>query len=169
MPHCQANLTHTCTHATPPPPQHMCTHHFSTATETRFSESPPPNLQVMVVMSSVLVVAFVALLQLSNAHRAPLWLPLLAALWFILFVLTVLLHSEMPLPQLSPSMQRLFPDSHHQVQGGRGQGGGDSPHQVQGGRGSGGVRGREVTRCAGGRGWIFLVSWCGVGEGGGGI
>jgi len=73
-------------------------------------------LQVLVMISCILVVAFVVLLQLPVA-RTPLMLPGLFVAWLVVFGLTMLLQAELPLPEPSAEMKRLFPDSKIEVEG----------------------------------------------------
>lgn len=74
----------------------------------------PISPQILVVLSCLVVVAFVVLLQLPAAS-VPGLLPMVFAGWLVVLGLTMLLQTELPVPQVDASMQRLFPDSKTEV------------------------------------------------------
>lgn len=56
-------------------------------------------LQVLVISTSMVVVAFVTLLQ-NPVLGSPSWLPLLAFCWAAAFVVTMVLQASLPLPDI---------------------------------------------------------------------
>lgn len=58
-----------------------------------------PVLQVLVICTSMVVVAFVTLLQ-NPVLGSPSWLPLLLSGWTIAFVFTMVLQASLPLPDI---------------------------------------------------------------------
>lgn len=56
-------------------------------------------LQVLVIFTSMVVVAFVTLLQ-NPVLGSPSWLPLLAFCWAAAFVVTMVLQASLPLPDI---------------------------------------------------------------------
>eukprot|EP00879_Flechtneria_rotunda_P012843 GHRR01013409.1.p1 GENE.GHRR01013409.1~~GHRR01013409.1.p1 ORF type:complete len:1004 (+),score=317.90 GHRR01013409.1:346-3357(+) len=71
-------------------------------------------LQVLVIATSMLVVAFITLLQ-NPLLGSPSWLPLLAAAWAGAFVVSLVLQTSLPLPDIQ-RFRRLYPDSALQVE-----------------------------------------------------
>jgi hypothetical protein len=64
-----------------------------------FCSSSLPVTQSLVIGSSMVVVAFVTLLQ-NPLLGSPSWLPLLAAGWAGAFIVTMVLQSTLPLPNI---------------------------------------------------------------------
>lgn len=56
-------------------------------------------LQVLVIFTSMVVVAFVTLLQ-NPVLGSPTWLPLLAVCWAAALVVTMVLQASLPLPDI---------------------------------------------------------------------
>jgi hypothetical protein len=56
-------------------------------------------LQVLVIFTSMVVVAFVTLLQ-NPVLGSPTWLPLLGGCWAVAFFVTMLLQASLPLPDI---------------------------------------------------------------------
>lgn len=56
-------------------------------------------LQVLVIFTSMVVVAFVTLLQ-NPVLGSPSWLPLLGVCWAVALVVTMLLQGSLPLPDI---------------------------------------------------------------------
>lgn len=71
-------------------------------------------LQVLVTLATVLVVAFVVILQLPLGG-GPVVLPLVSVAWAVCCSLALLLHAELPVSGLGQLEERLFPDSKQQV------------------------------------------------------
>ena len=68
----------------------------------------------MLLISCLIIVLFVTALPLPAA-KEPGLMPVLFALWLIVMGLTMLLQSELPVPEPPASMRRLFPDSKTEV------------------------------------------------------
>ncbi|KAF8058100.1 hypothetical protein HT031_005760 [Scenedesmus sp. PABB004] len=73
-----------------------------------------PLLQLLVIGTSMAVVAFVTLLQ-NPLLGSPSWLPLVAVGWAGAFICAVVLQSTMPLPDIQ-RFRRLYPDSALQIE-----------------------------------------------------
>ncbi|KAK9824524.1 hypothetical protein WJX72_011089 [[Myrmecia] bisecta] len=71
-------------------------------------------LQLLLLGGTLLVAAFLVLLQLPTA-ASPAWLPWMAALWGLLFPVGLCLQAQLPLPPLPQDALRLFPDAARQV------------------------------------------------------
>jgi len=56
-------------------------------------------MQVLVIFTSMVVVAFVTLLQ-NPVLGSPTWLPLLLGCWTVAYVVTMALQAELPLPDI---------------------------------------------------------------------
>lgn len=56
-------------------------------------------MQVLVIFTSMVVVAFVTLLQ-NPVLGSPTWLPLLLGCWAVAYVVTMALQAELPLPDI---------------------------------------------------------------------
>ncbi|WIA13369.1 hypothetical protein OEZ85_006949 [Tetradesmus obliquus] len=74
-------------------------------------------LQSLVIGTSMLVVAFITLLQ-NPLLGSPSWLPLLAGGWACAFIVTMVLQSTLPLPNIQ-KFRRLYPDSALAIEGER--------------------------------------------------
>ncbi len=71
-------------------------------------------LQVLVIATSVMVVAFITLLQ-NPFLGSPTWLPALGAAWLLAVPLTLTAQAHMGLPDIH-KFRRLFPDSGSRVE-----------------------------------------------------
>lgn len=68
----------------------------------------------MLVLSCLVVVLFVVTLPL-RAASSPGLMPALFLLWLVVMGFTMVLQTELPVPELPPAMRRLFPDSKTEV------------------------------------------------------
>ena len=71
-------------------------------------------LQVMLIISCLVIVLFVVTLPL-RAASSPGLMPALFLAWLVVMGFTMVLQTELPVPELPPAMRRLFPDSKTEV------------------------------------------------------